>query len=625
MSIELINQLTGNPNLSNNVIVHRLHKEFLKCYETGQLEHAKIISQKCSDMGSPIDLNIKEGTLAFLVYKHGYLEFAKWLDSQSKLSGNPINYIPVMNHLAIYGQLEIMKWLDQSQAINYEKDCNGADISSMLFKLSCKYGQLEFAKWIYAKSNYTLDLSVIQGPCLDQIYENGYISVIDWLVQISQERDYRIDLLNLNYRTSSIRSICYGGHLDMLKWYQQHNLFEDHLNIDHISNQIMVKQGYTSNINEQALLTCCRYDNLEMAKWIYDNYYTQIDLHINHEMAFTLSCKEGNLEIAKWIYNTSQLTGVPVDLNCIYDSDLFVETAINGHLNISKWLYQICQEVNFPINLDYFDKNKEFIFTELCSSNKTDAVEWILDIFQQFNLHLTTEWYIEAFEDSCLNNCLNVATLLDNRGLLSYNLLDINSLFDKTCTYGHHQTARLLIQISNKQDNKINWQSTDYYEILRYNCAFGKLECAKWIYGLSADTIDIRQHNDYLFRTSCKCKNVSVSNWLASLCPDYYIDSDDDIIFSWKVKHWFNCDQADLFQQSITHLGFKLNPVSLQIREPCLICKETNFEHLVTIKCGHSVCLNCFISWFLEYGHPFNCVLCNQLFDTTECVIFNCK
>ena len=106
---------------------------------------------------------------------------------------------------------------------------------------------------------------------------------------------------------------------------------------------------------------------------------------------------------------------------------------------------------------------------------------------------------------------------------------------------------------------------------------------------------------------------------MSTLCQDYIIDSDDDIIFSWKIKQWFNCNQADLLQLSVVKLGFKL--VDQPVKEPCLICKENRVNHLITLKCNHFVCLNCFIGWFLEIGHSFNCVLCNQSFETIDCAI----
>jgi hypothetical protein len=56
--------------------------------------------------------------------------------------------------------------------------------------------------------------------------------------------------------------------------------------------------------NEEAFRKSCKYERLEIAKWLYKISKENgeiINIHANNEEAFRKSCKYGRLEIAKWL------------------------------------------------------------------------------------------------------------------------------------------------------------------------------------------------------------------------------------------------------------------------------------------------------------------------------------
>lgn len=368
-----------------------------------------------------------------------------------------------------------------------------------------------------------VDLRVIQNNCLH---------IVEWLSQIA---DHSIDLLNQCNRYNSLITTCIGGHLELLKWFQQHNLFGD-INVDKVMNvDVMIKtrdgfqcdfkQLYKSTIHEWALQTCCTHGHLELAQWILQYCRDQqipLNLHVDNEIAFVTSCQNGHLNIAQWIDHICQEDGQPIDLSFI-----------DEHYEIIKWLYQ---KKNYQINLNCL---YDYPFIDACQSGHLDLIQW----FNSQNLPINVDCYIEAFKQSCLSGNLKVAEWFDqidqksNYQLISNNQFDLTELFE--INYGHFKIAQWLDQIALDRNLQLNWLQNNY-KILKSLCAFRHLEFAKWIYYVSIERgipINIRQNNDYIFRTSCQCRSVHIANWVSTLCQDYQIESDIDdesIIFSWK-------------------------------------------------------------------------------------------
>lgn len=90
------------------------------------------------------------------------------------------------------------------------------------------------------------------------------------------------------------------------------------------------------------------------------------------------------------------------------------------------------------------------------------------------------------------------------------------------------------------------------------------------------------------------------------------------------MEKWYHCEKNILLEQAVSRLGFKLTSKNVT-DESCLICKQSAVNNLVTLKCGHHICLDCFICWFLENDHSLNCVYCNQKFEFNNCMVSDFK
>lgn len=191
------------------------------------------ISMRCIEMG-------------FLYScKNGYLETAKWL-------------------LKIYPDIDI-RWQDDHA-----------------FCLACIYGRLEIVKWLWVKSNHTINLHTNGNLPFAEACAGKKLTIVLWLWNKFKEINKPIDI---EYFTTDTW-ICI---VQSFPWLCSNGLFE-------------------------------------IAKWAYDQTERTgyFDLYGENHGAFSGACKNGHLEIVKWLCQIEPRYRYQISdtIDCYIDSNL---------------------------------------------------------------------------------------------------------------------------------------------------------------------------------------------------------------------------------------------------------------------------------------------------------------
>lgn len=140
-------------------------------------------------------------------------------------------------------------------------------------------------------------------------------------------------------------------------------------------------EEYNSDILIHILQYACEYNKLEIAQWTHSIDKTLINGECNF---FGIACENGYLELAQW-------------LNSIYPDyhgdieEEFMISCERGNLNILQWLY------TFDKNI--LDGDCETCFIIACENGNIDVAKWLYSIGA--NIHLYSD---SAIKKSITNN-----------------------------------------------------------------------------------------------------------------------------------------------------------------------------------------------------------------------------
>lgn len=225
--------------------------------------------------------------------KKGYLDIVKWLyhvyENKKKF---PLN--EAIEKSSLNGHYNVVFWLSklvESKQIEnnkelFEKCCQKGflNISKLLKNvfhirdtdlnealiLSCEYGYLELAKWLYSLYN-----TYKQNDHINKAFElsclNGHIGIAKWLLEDNE--------ISLNTINDIFNKSCYNDNFRIAIWL--HSL------------KPVKCENYT-------FIKCCKYGLLNMIQWILSKYQIDQD-HINQ--AFIQCCYEKQLKTAEWLYS----------------------------------------------------------------------------------------------------------------------------------------------------------------------------------------------------------------------------------------------------------------------------------------------------------------------------------
>lgn len=205
------------------------------------------------------------------------------------------------------------------RAINKSRIARGYDMQlyrihngtyKRLFKLCCKYGNLQAAKGFY-----TLSGLEARAPKEGDKFDKG--RVYPMRGGETQEAD------DIRQYADALRSACGNGHIPVAEWlysltYRRQTEYPD------------IIPG-----RDMYLFAACG-GHYDLVKWIHENTNVKIDDIKYYYEPFTSACKKGSLPLAKWIYENVPGT----DIREGADSPIrYAEE--NGHYDVVEWLLEM--------------------------------------------------------------------------------------------------------------------------------------------------------------------------------------------------------------------------------------------------------------------------------------------
>jgi len=282
-----------------------------------------------------------------------------------------------------------------------------------------------------------------------------------------------------------------------------------------------------------------------------------------HNNTFIEACKKGNLIEAREIYDKYKP-------NIHKNNELVFKYACNyGYLDVTKWLYSLEDKPDIHI-----DNERPFILA--CLNGKIEIVKWLCLLEDKPNIHANND---KAFRLACSN--------------------------------GHIEIAKWLMTLEDKPNIHANNDKA-----FSNTCKYGYLEFAQWLYNLE-DKSDIHANNDEAFRNACYNRRINIVEWLSTICDDYYIEIENNIIKNWKIKNNLQ-DLYDNKEYDKIIDKLKIEKNSDILVDICSICYEENSNFITS--CKHYFCIECFMMWYIVHNKK-QCSYCIQNIEIKKCAV----
>jgi ankyrin repeat protein len=352
------------------------------------------------------------------------------------------------------------------------------------------------------------------------------------------------------YQNAAFKNCCCNGHLEMAKWL--FNKFPK-INID-VKRSCFIEDEdeddyYDKNKNDDddddnfdyngyfnPFVECCRNGNIEMAKWLKENF---INIRKNSDLS-----KKSFLHMEELPHNYESMIIIDYDeavgndklLNeyfyknnerCIDDALLY--SCQNGHLEITKWLLDI-----YP-GISNSSLNQKNLFISSCMMGYFEFIKWLLEKYPTIDVydHFVDfgENKYNAFTESCKNGHLEIAIFLQsldhNKKIDEYK----NIAFFNCCQNGKLEVAQWLL--SNYPSINIDYTIKKHWN--EYNtfvecCQYGHMEMAVWLQSLNKN-ITFDEYKEKAFIKSCKNGHLNIAMWLLDKFPTLDVHSNKEEAF----------------------------------------------------------------------------------------------
>lgn len=401
-------------------------------------------------------------------------------------------------------------------------------ILELLFKFSCRYGNLDIIQWIYNIENHNI---VIKWHEFDEICNYGYIDIVKF-VYMSFDTSAIISNLNRFFETS-----CCNGHLELSKWF--YSICEiTKKEIQNIFN-ITCTEGYL--------------DIIQWLKSLIDN------ITITHNV-FNMIIKNGHIEVAKWIFESKLYNNPKIEAYnyaCVY-----------GYLESAIWLKSVSKKATIM---------KQSLIS-VCCNGHLDILNYVID--NEDDIELTIEHFINSVKSGNIElskYILKINPVIYDDIILS-NSITYNHLFCLSCEYGSLEMCKFLLSIF--PNIYISYNSEYPFRIA---CLNNNKAIAKWLIEINPyiDILIDPKNNDknILYKICKKNRNTEykkIANWLISL------DSTNDlfiIAFKTIIKN-YGIDEIK-FMISLDY-PLSLNDYNIGLKICCKNSKYNNAKYLIS-------------------------------------------
>lgn len=238
--------------------------EFINKCHNGDIESAQIIyySNKISSC------YVVEAICASC--ENGNIDMVKWLLD--------LNIRRPNTHNTFLFYLTVKKNYSEISKMIYEKYLNTKENYLPILNKICSFGNLEIAKWLYEffridESDYT--------QCLISALDHEQNQIVNWLCKLKISTGIKI---SIGSHYQKIPSILCNDDLDLAKQFL--------IIIPHKTLQLMDFNDIFQNM--------CKHGNILGARWLHDSSY---ELITDYNSAYLSACAIGNIEIVQWLHS----------------------------------------------------------------------------------------------------------------------------------------------------------------------------------------------------------------------------------------------------------------------------------------------------------------------------------
>lgn len=365
----------------------------------------------------------------------GNIEIAKFLVENLDIDVNAY-FDKAFFRSCEHGHLEITQWLHYNYDINIHTygSTSSCFNSELPFRLCCKNGKLEVAKWL---DSLGVNIHVADDICFRMACSNGHPEVAKWLVSKGN--------VNIEYSNGCIIDdifilSCYNGHLEIAQWLYLIENFDKHESLIYFPS-------------------ICENGHLEIIKWLFSLEIVNTDIKRLPE-CFIKACTNGHLELVQWLLTIDKFN-IEIFRRGLYFS------CINGHLEVTKLLLN--DELLSVKDIRQFDIDTYTdTLSAICKNGKLEAAKFYMSLSPIASINLES-----VFINICQSEHLEIAKWIFDQGKIQ----DLNPAFQVACAFGQIEIAKWLYSI----DNSLTLDSGDYVKIEMIN----NIEMIIWLLSMN--------------------------------------------------------------------------------------------------------------------------------------------
>jgi hypothetical protein len=318
------------------------------------------------------------------------------------------------------GLLNFAKWIWRlSEENNCFIDIHKNNEES--FCSACIKNHINIVKWLWNLSceiNSPINIHILWENPFGVCCENGWVDIIEFLWDISIKTNSPINI-HIDNDTPFLRA-CYKNKFSIAKW-----LWDLSIKINSpIQISILQKTFELIFLNQNI-------ENIEIAKWLWEISEKKINIHNCSEKIFPICCQNGYYNSAKWIYDLLKENNQIINID---QKNLYAES---GHLEILKLIINISKENNFDID-NYENINRSFRIS--CDKGHIQIAKFLHDEYIKINLWINIyrkEKFNNPFILSCKSSNLYlvkwIVEIYESLGWYSEIYNNLNSALIESC------------------------------------------------------------------------------------------------------------------------------------------------------------------------------------------------
>ena len=362
------------------------------------------------------------------------------------------------------------------------------------------------------------------------------------------------------YRKETIKEICVGGDVDMMKWF--FNLVKDE---DEKYNELSETSWINIDVSK-VILECIINNQIEMSNYLV-SLFPDFDSYPLDEKCFNQAILNGNIDLIEFMLSKNPNLEYSFDYETYFECLKFAPINYINYLernlldNAKKYTFYLDEEAGditvLSIKYNYACENKDFnvlkqiyeetddemnsqieihqwfgVLDKIIPRNYIDSFIWLIESGPLKNFEFDNQHIHKYFRDACRSYSFDIAKYISNK---FNHLLDLKT-FDFV-----DWSVYMTNDDSSYNDKNITLGLSILLSSITEECS---IQNFKNLFNLILDidsTIPLLIRDQILFRWACICDNFNVAKYVLETFPSIHISESDDKILYDSVMEGANC------------------------------------------------------------------------------------